>query len=84
MNMKFVKKEEAEKLINSDTSYILEYSKKLNDKDMDLCINTIQGRYPEKGYPRLPLLILPAERFRSQIPGSCRGFPAAAVRFLLF
>lgn len=48
--MKFVKKEEAQKVINSDTSYLLEYSKKLDDKDMDFCINTIQGRYPEKGY----------------------------------
>ena len=48
--MKFVKKEEAQKIINSDTSYLLEYSKKLDDKDMDFCINTIQGRYPEKGY----------------------------------
>ena len=36
--MKFVKKEEAQKVINSDTSYLLEYSNKLNDKDMDFCI----------------------------------------------
>lgn len=48
--MKLVKKEETKKFINSDTSYIIEYSKKLNDKDLDFCINTINGRYPEKGY----------------------------------
>lgn len=48
--MKFVKKEEAQIFKNSDTSYLLEYSKKLNDKDLDFCINTINGRYPEKGY----------------------------------
>ena len=82
--MKKVQSNEAKELKNSDTSKLLEYSIELKDKDIDFCINTIMGRYPEKGYPRLPLLILPAERFRSQIPGSCRGFPAAAVRFLLF
>lgn len=48
--MKIVKEEESEKIINSDTSYLKEYSKKLNDKDLDFCINTISGRYPEKGY----------------------------------
>ena len=48
--MKFIKKESSEKIINSDTSYILEYSKILNDKDLDFCINVINGRYPETGY----------------------------------
>ncbi len=48
--MKIVKKEEAKKVINSDTSQLLEYSLKLQDKDLDFCINTIQGRYPQKGY----------------------------------
>ena len=48
--MKIVKKEEADILKNSDTSSLLEYSIKLNEKNIDLCINTISGRYPEKGY----------------------------------
>lgn len=48
--MKIVKKEEAEILKNSDTSSLLEYSIALNDKDIDFCINTINGRYPKKGY----------------------------------
>lgn len=48
--MKFVKKEEAEIIVNSNTSHLIEYSKRLNDKEMDLCINTIKGRYPETGY----------------------------------
>ncbi len=48
--MKIVKKENSEKIINSDTSFIFEYSKLLKDKDLDFCINTIKGRYPEMGY----------------------------------
>jgi len=48
--MKIVKKETAEIFKNSDTSSLLEYSIALNDKDIDFCINTINGRYPEKGY----------------------------------
>ena len=48
--MKIVKKEDAKILKNSDTSSLLEYSIKLNEKNMDFCINTISGRYPEKGY----------------------------------
>lgn len=48
--MKIVKKEESEKIINSGTSYLKEYSKKINDQDLDFCINTITGRYPQKGY----------------------------------
>lgn len=48
--MKFVKREEAEKIVNGNTSCLLEYSKKLGDKDLDFCINTINGRYPEAGY----------------------------------
>lgn len=48
--MKIVKKEVAQELRNSDTSSLLEYSIALNDKEIDFCINTITGRYPEKGY----------------------------------
>ena len=48
--MKIEKKEEADVFKNSDTSSILEYSIKLNEKNLDFCINTITGRYPEKGY----------------------------------
>ncbi|MCI9063761.1 MAG: cupin domain-containing protein [Clostridia bacterium] len=48
--MKIVKSQEAQTIKNSDTSKILEYSIALNDKDIDFCINTITGRYPEKGY----------------------------------
>jgi mannose-6-phosphate isomerase-like protein (cupin superfamily) len=48
--MKIVKKEDAKKLKNSATSYLLEYSIGLNDKDIDLAINAINGRYPNKGY----------------------------------
>lgn len=48
--MKIIKKEDADILKNSDTSSLLEYSIKLNEKNIDLCINTIIGRYPEKGY----------------------------------
>lgn len=48
--MKIVKKENAQYLKNSETSYLLEYSIDLNDKDIDFAINTINGRYPEQGY----------------------------------
>ena len=48
--MKLVQKNEAKIVKNSDTSKLLEYSIELNDKDVDFCINTISGRYPEKGY----------------------------------
>ena len=48
--MKIVKIEQAQMLKNSDTSKLLEYSIELNDKEIDFCINTINGRYPEKGY----------------------------------
>ena len=48
--MKIVKKENAQVFKNSDTSQLLEYSIELNNKDIDFCINTISGRYPEKGY----------------------------------
>jgi len=48
--MKFVKREEAEEIVNGKTSCLLEYSKKLGDKDLDFCINTISGRYPKAGY----------------------------------
>ena len=48
--MKIVKSSDAQRIKNSDTSNLLEYSIGLNDKDIDFCINTISGRYPEKGY----------------------------------
>lgn len=48
--MKIVKHNEAKEIKNSDTSKLKEYSIALNDKDIDFCINTIKGRYPEKGY----------------------------------
>ena len=48
--MKVVKKNEAKNIRNSDTSKLLEYSIGLKDKDIDFCINTISGRYPEIGY----------------------------------
>ena len=48
--MKIVKSNDAQIIKNSDTSKLLEYSMNLNDKDIDFCINTINGRYPEKGY----------------------------------
>ena len=48
--MKIIRKEDAEIFKNSDTSSLLEYSIKLNEKNIDFCINNITGRYPEKGY----------------------------------
>lgn len=48
--MKIIKKEQAGIFKNSDTSQLLEYSIKLNEKELDFCINTITGRYPEKGF----------------------------------
>lgn len=46
--MKIVKSSDAQIIKNSDTSKLLEYSIGLNDKDIDFCINTISGRYPQK------------------------------------
>lgn len=48
--MKIVKKEDADIIKNSDTSSLLEYSIKLSEKNLDFCINTITGRYPQSGY----------------------------------
>ena len=48
--MKIVQSDRAKIVVNSDTSKLSEYSIELNDKDVDFCINTISGRYPEKGY----------------------------------
>lgn len=48
--MKVVKKEKAKHFKYSNTSSVLEYSIDLNEKNLDFCINTITGRYPEKGY----------------------------------
>ena len=48
--MKIVQSDRAKIVVNSDTSKLLEYAIELNDKDVDFCINTISGRYPEKGY----------------------------------
>ena len=47
--MKIVQSDRAKIVVNSDTSKLSEYSIELNDKDVDFCINTISGRYPEKG-----------------------------------
>lgn len=46
--MEIIKYENAEKGANSDKCKTLEYSFK--DKDIDLGIATITGRYPETGY----------------------------------
>ena len=46
--MEIVKKDEALKGSNSNVCKKIEYS--FNDKDMDLCIATITGRYPDVGY----------------------------------
>ncbi len=48
--MKIVNKEQAKVFVNSKTSELLEYSLGLKDKDIDFCINTINGRYPEETY----------------------------------
>ncbi len=48
--MKRVKSSDAQIIKNSDTSKLLEYLIGLKDKDIDFCINTISGRYPEKGH----------------------------------
>ncbi len=48
--MKIVRQEEAAIFKNGETSSLLEYSISLNEKNIDFCINTITGRYPEKGY----------------------------------
>lgn len=48
--MKIVKKDEAEVFVNSSTSELLEYSIKLAEKNIDFCINSITGRYPQTGY----------------------------------
>ena len=42
--MKIVKSNDAQIIKNSDTSKLLEYSMNLNDKDIDFCINTINGK----------------------------------------
>lgn len=46
--MKLIKKEEALKGANSDLCKTLEYS--FGDKDIDLGVATITGRYPDEGY----------------------------------
>ncbi len=48
--MKIVKEEQAKKFKYANTSSVLEYSIDLNEKNLDFCINEINGRYPEKGY----------------------------------
>lgn len=48
--MKIVKEEQAKKLKYEDASSVLDYSIDFNEKNMDFCINAINGRYPEKGY----------------------------------
>ena len=46
--MKIIKKNEAESGSNSDKCITTEYS--FDDKDIDLGLATITGRYPETGY----------------------------------
>lgn len=46
--MKIIKNNEAVKDSNSDKCKIIEYS--FNDKDIDLGLAEITGRYPESGY----------------------------------
>ena len=46
--MQFIKKSNAVKGANSNKCETIEYS--FNDKDMDLGIATITGRYPENGF----------------------------------
>lgn len=46
--MQIIKKEEAEVGQNSDVCKTLEYS--FQDKDIDLGIATITGRFPDEGY----------------------------------
>lgn len=48
--MKVIKEEQAKKFKYADTSSVLDYSIDLNEKNVDCCINTISGRYPEGGY----------------------------------
>lgn len=48
--MKIVKRENAKIIKNSDTSWLLEYSIDLADKDIDFAINHISGRYLESGF----------------------------------
>lgn len=46
--MKIIKNRDAEKGANSDACKTIEYS--FGDKDIDLGLATITGRYPDKGY----------------------------------
>lgn len=46
--MKILKCEDSEVFKNSDVCSVREYS--FGDKDLDLGISTIDGRYPSKGY----------------------------------
>lgn len=46
--MKIIKESQAHKIKNSDKCEVLEYP--LKDKDIDMAIATIRGRYPDKGY----------------------------------
>lgn len=48
--MKIVKQKQAQKFEYATTSTVLEYSVELNEKNIDFCINSINGRYPENGY----------------------------------
>ncbi|MCI9434519.1 MAG: cupin domain-containing protein [Bacilli bacterium] len=48
--MKIVTEKQAKTFKYASTSSCLDYSIDLNEKKLDFCINTITGRYPEKGY----------------------------------
>lgn len=46
--MKIVTEKQAKTFRYASTSSCLDYSIDLNEKNLDFCINTITGRYPEK------------------------------------
>lgn len=48
--MKRIRKSQAKTIQNASTSFLLEYSIALGEKDLDFCINTITGRYPMQGF----------------------------------
>ena len=48
--MKIVKERNAKDSEYATTSYVLDYSMDLNEKNIDFCTNRITGRYPTEGY----------------------------------
>lgn len=41
---------DAERTKYADTSTVIDYSNKLNERSLDFCTNRITGRYPMEGY----------------------------------